>query len=143
MLDAGQRLMGRIDITDSIPNSEIAELAGSSDLVLDITGLTDCCRLPPRVKAQLYSDAAAVELTRLRLAATIHASKATLVFLPQLERARNIYANNALTIHAPRLRCFGYIAAYNAITVNLPEGRPAPVHRPSEPPQLLFYFVNQ
>jgi hypothetical protein len=109
-------------IDDLTPNTEIAPLAKTPNIRLDISRLSDLSRLPEKVSAGIYSDAETLSAPCLRWASTIHAPSAISVSLPQLTAVAVIYANAATTFSAPRLRSPGHIFVFNAKTLDLPSG---------------------
>jgi len=106
--------MDTIAINDVTPEAEIARLALSPGIRLDISGLSDLSRLPEHVYASLHSEAEALKAPNLRSATTIHSPHAVSVILPELVKVGTIYANAATHIHTPKLLSFDRIFAFNS-----------------------------
>ena len=93
----------RITVNDLTEPSELAALASNAVLTLDVTNL-DLGRLPPHVKAALYTEATTFRAPLLQTSGDINASSATSFRAPLLQTSGGINASSATSFRAPLLQ---------------------------------------
>ncbi|MGH7970134.1 MAG: hypothetical protein ACREIC_15545 [Limisphaerales bacterium] len=104
---------GRIVLDNAIDQFTLLAHAADPDAALDATGL-DLRRLPPDVRASLYSAAAVFRVRSLRSSGDLTANKAVFFSAPELRTAGNISATHAQVFEIPQLQNAGNIFATSA-----------------------------
>jgi hypothetical protein len=109
---------GRIVLDNSVDQFTLLAHAADADAILDVTDL-DLRRLPPNVRASLYSAAAVFQAPSLCAAFDIEANRAASFLAPELRTAGNINATHAELFEIPELRAAGHIHAASAAFISL------------------------
>ncbi|MEJ0061930.1 MAG: hypothetical protein WDO70_01650 [Alphaproteobacteria bacterium] len=115
-------LIAHIAAHDETPQEALDRLSQSPRLTLDVTELSDLRRLPPRLKATLYTNAPEFNLSHVEEAGVIWTGTDTkIIRAEKLEAMHDLLAYHAKEVHLPALRRINNAALPHAALIDFPE----------------------
>jgi hypothetical protein len=119
-VDPGDILTGKVDVDEHTPQPLLDRWAGVPSLTIDISRLSDCSRLPARVRGTLASSERAIGIPHLESAGRLHFASAECVHLPRLRSFKEMWAPLLRRFSAGRLETAGRVYARWARSFALP-----------------------